>query len=74
VAATTCGDSLFVLDETGAAMAVGGEDGGGRVVVASEPWDDGRRWREVADRAVVVATPAAVTVAPLPVRVPERRG
>lgn len=73
VAATTCGDSLFVLDETGAGQDGAGEDGGGRVVVASEPWDDDRRWREVADRSVVVATPTAVTVAPLPVRAPERR-
>jgi glutamine amidotransferase len=59
VVATACGDSLFVLDGTA-------EEGHGRVVVASEPWDDDRRWRDVPDRCVVVATPAAVTVAPLP--------
>ncbi|MDP9020697.1 MAG: ergothioneine biosynthesis protein EgtC [Actinomycetota bacterium] len=65
IAATTCGDSLFVLDETGA-----GSDVGGRVTVASEPWDDDGRWREVPDRSLVTATRARVTVEPLPVPVP----
>ncbi|MDP8987886.1 MAG: hypothetical protein M3N11_05995, partial [Actinomycetota bacterium] len=65
IAATTCGDSLFVLDETGA-----GSDVGGRVTVASEPWDDDGGWREVPDRSLVMATRARVTVEPLPVPVP----
>ena len=74
IAATTCGDSLFVLEEAGARPQAGGSDGDGGVVVASEPWDDDGRWWEVPDRSVVMATATAVTVAPLPVRVPEQRG
>ena len=44
VAATACGDSLFVL-----------EDAPG-LVVASEPLDERSGWREIADGSVVHAT------------------
>jgi glutamine amidotransferase len=60
IAATTCGDSLFVLDES-----AGASEGPGKVVVASEPWDDDERWQAVPDRSVVVASPETVTVRPL---------
>ncbi|MFC9794016.1 ergothioneine biosynthesis protein EgtC [Streptomyces sp. NPDC127584] len=36
-----------------------------RVVVASEPYDDDRRWREVPGRTLVTATRADVTLTPL---------
>ena len=41
VAATACGESLFVLDD------------GARVVVASEPFDDDPAWRPVPDGSVL---------------------
>jgi gamma-glutamyl hercynylcysteine S-oxide hydrolase len=54
VAATACGDSLFVLD------------GDGAVVVASEPYDDDARWRRVPDGSMVDATVERVSVTPMP--------
>ncbi|MFG2292943.1 ergothioneine biosynthesis protein EgtC [Streptomyces sp. NPDC048603] len=60
IAATACGDSLWYLAEPEAA-------GGGRTVVASEPYDDDPRWCEVPDRSVLTATRTRVVVDPLPV-------
>jgi glutamine amidotransferase len=53
VAATAWGDSLFVLESTGA------------VVVASEPYDDDARWRPVPDRSTVHGDASGVSVTPL---------
>lgn len=53
LAATACGDSLFV------------REGGGSVLVASEPDDDDPRWAPVPDRSLVVADPSGARVAPL---------
>ena len=53
VAATSWGDSLFVLERDGAS------------VVASEPYDDDPAWREVPDCSLVTAGPGRVGVAPL---------
>jgi gamma-glutamyl hercynylcysteine S-oxide hydrolase len=39
---------------------------GGGVVVGSEPGDEEPGWTEVPDRSVLAATPAGVTVSPLP--------
>ncbi|MFI6348535.1 ergothioneine biosynthesis protein EgtC [Streptomyces sp. NPDC050560] len=47
VMATAWGDTLWYLTGPGA-----------RVVVASEPYDDDPRWREVPDRTLLVARPA----------------
>ena len=52
LAATACGDSLFIL-ETASATAPGSTLG---VVIASEPYDDDPAWRPVADGSVVAAT------------------
>ena len=49
VAATAAGDSLWY------------RSAGRAVLVASEPGDDEPGWTEVADRSVVVATPALVS-------------
>ncbi len=57
LAATACGDSLFVLD--------GARRSGGGVVVASEPSDDDPAWRRIPDASVVAVTTTEVTVAPL---------
>ena len=47
IAATACGDSLFV------------QSGGGAVVVASEPFDDSDGWERVPDATVIEASAAA---------------
>ncbi|MFI9201480.1 ergothioneine biosynthesis protein EgtC [Streptomyces sp. NPDC053048] len=66
IAATTWGDSLWYL--------VDGTPG--RTVVASEPYDDDPRWREVPDRSLLTADHAGVEVGPLaphrPPRTPHR--
>ncbi|MGQ4511166.1 ergothioneine biosynthesis protein EgtC [Streptomyces sp. DW26H14] len=54
IAATAWGDTLWHLHEPGR-----------RAVVASEPYDDDPRWREVPDRTLLVATRADVTLTPL---------
>jgi glutamine amidotransferase len=54
IAATAWGDSLWYL-----------ADRGHRTVVASEPYDDDPRWREVPDRTLVVATRTDVSLTPL---------
>jgi glutamine amidotransferase len=54
IAATAWGDTLWYL-----------HDPGRRAVVASEPYDDDPRWREVPDRTLLVATRADVTLTPL---------
>ncbi|GAA2244242.1 ergothioneine biosynthesis protein EgtC [Streptomyces amakusaensis] len=53
IAATAWGDSLWSLAEPG------------RCTVASEPYDDDPRWREVPDRTLLVATAAGVLLSPL---------
>lgn len=53
VAATACGDSLFVLEADGAA------------VVASEPYDDDPAWRPVPDGSIVSAQAGQVAVGAL---------
>ncbi|MFI9272856.1 ergothioneine biosynthesis protein EgtC [Kitasatospora sp. NPDC052896] len=55
IAATTWGDTLFHRLELGHS-----------VLVASEPGDDGPGWVPVPDRSLLLATPDAVTVCPLP--------
>ena len=57
VAATACGDSLFVL--AGAGLADGG------VVVASEPCDDHEGWQQVPDGSLVTATVEGWVMEPL---------
>lgn len=54
IAATAWGDTLWTL--------TGPDDG---VVVASEPYDDDPRWREVPDRTLVVATRTDLSLTPL---------
>ncbi|MEU9984369.1 ergothioneine biosynthesis protein EgtC [Streptomyces sp. NPDC050856] len=54
ITATTWGDTLWYLAGPGR-----------RTVVASEPYDDDPRWREVPDRTVLTATPADVSLSPL---------
>lgn len=54
IAATAWGDSLWYLTGPGE-----------RTVVASEPYDDDPRWREVPDRTLLVATRADVLLSPL---------
>ncbi|GGN39548.1 ergothioneine biosynthesis protein EgtC [Streptomyces fuscichromogenes] len=54
IAATAWGDSLCYLSEPGH-----------RVVVASEPYDDDPRWREVPDRTLLTASRAGVELAPV---------
>ncbi|MFJ6726178.1 ergothioneine biosynthesis protein EgtC [Streptomyces sp. NPDC091281] len=53
IAATAWGDSLWYLAEPG------------RAVVASEPYDDDPRWREVPDRTLLTATRTEVLLTPL---------
>ncbi|WP_282692685.1 ergothioneine biosynthesis protein EgtC [Streptomyces sp. CC208A] len=53
IAATAWGNSLWCLS------------GPGRVVVASEPYDDDPRWREVPEHTLVTATRTDVTLTPL---------
>ncbi|MFI6284150.1 ergothioneine biosynthesis protein EgtC [Streptomyces sp. NPDC051018] len=54
IAATAWGDSLWYLAEPGV-----------RTAVASEPYDDDPRWREVPDRTLLTATRADVLLTPL---------
>jgi gamma-glutamyl hercynylcysteine S-oxide hydrolase len=60
VVASAWGDTLWYRHQPGRS-----------VLVASEPDDDDPGWREVADRTLLVATPATVQQTPL-ARVPER--
>ncbi|KIF05770.1 hypothetical protein PL81_11305, partial [Streptomyces sp. RSD-27] len=55
IAATAWGDSLWYLPERPS----------GRVVVASEPYDDDTGWREVPDRTLLTATRTRVALIPL---------
>ncbi|WP_030720915.1 ergothioneine biosynthesis protein EgtC [Streptomyces sp. NRRL F-2580] len=55
IAATAWGDSLWYLADAGAR----------RTVVASEPYDDDPRWREVPDRTLLTATRTRVELTPL---------
>ncbi|MFE1896723.1 ergothioneine biosynthesis protein EgtC [Streptomyces yangpuensis] len=55
IAATAGGDSLWYL----------ADPGGGRTVVASEPYDDDTRWCEVPDRTLLTATRTRVRLTPL---------
>ncbi|MFE2045465.1 ergothioneine biosynthesis protein EgtC [Streptomyces sp. NPDC059477] len=54
IAATAWGDSLWYLSRSGRGT-----------VVASEPYDDDPRWREVPDRTLLVARHADVLLTPL---------
>lgn len=54
IAATTCGNSLFTLRDSG--LAAGG------VLVSSEPLDDHRGWVRVPDGSVVEATIASLEI------------
>ncbi|MER6910283.1 ergothioneine biosynthesis protein EgtC [Streptomyces sp. NPDC000594] len=54
ITATAWGDSLWSLSDTE-----------GTVVVASEPYDDDPRWREVPDRTLLVASRTDVLLSPL---------
>jgi len=53
VAATTAGDTMFVLEADGA------------VVVASEPYDEDPRWSPVPDDSLVEVDVSGATVTPL---------
>ncbi|MEE1754547.1 ergothioneine biosynthesis protein EgtC [Streptomyces sp. SP18CS02] len=55
IAATAWGDTLWYLSEPGP----------GRTVVASEPYDDDPRWREVPDRTLLAANRGEVLLTPL---------
>ncbi|MFG2748421.1 ergothioneine biosynthesis protein EgtC [Streptomyces xanthophaeus] len=61
VSATAWGDSLWYLADAAA----------GRTVVASEPYDDDVRWREVPDRTLLTATRTRVRLTPLKESAPE---
>ncbi|MGW6939216.1 ergothioneine biosynthesis protein EgtC [Streptomyces xanthophaeus] len=61
VSATAWGDSLWYLADASA----------GRTVVASEPYDDDVRWREVPDRTLLTATRTRVRLTPLKESAPE---
>ncbi|MFI7498466.1 ergothioneine biosynthesis protein EgtC [Streptomyces sp. NPDC049687] len=54
ITATAWGDTLWYLTEPG-----------GRTVVASEPYDDDPRWREVPDRTLLAASRSEVLLTPL---------
>jgi glutamine amidotransferase len=54
IAATAWGDTLWYLTEPGR-----------RTVVASEPYDDDPRWREVPDRTLLAASRTEVLLTPL---------
>lgn len=54
IAATSWGDTLWYL-----------ADPPGRIVVASEPYDDDPRWTEVPDRTLLTADRTDVTLSPL---------
>ncbi|MEU7040917.1 ergothioneine biosynthesis protein EgtC [Streptomyces varsoviensis] len=62
ITATAWGDTLWYL---ATAAGPGAEGARGRVVVASEPYDDDPRWREVPDRTLLTASPAEVLLTPL---------
>lgn len=70
IIATTWSHALSVLtgdegaaDSAADSAADGAADGAaGRVVVASEPWDDDPAWTEVPDRHIVLATRSGVRV------------
>ncbi|MEV7563507.1 hypothetical protein AB0O33_38650, partial [Streptomyces sp. NPDC089795] len=55
IAATAWGDSLWYLADAERR----------RTVVASEPYDDDTRWREVPDRTLLTATRTRVELTPL---------
>lgn len=57
IAATAAGDTLYALRRTG--------EGGERVYLASEPFDDGHDWQEVPEGSVVVATRERTDIRPL---------
>lgn len=61
IAATTWGDTLSLLAGQGLA--------GAGVIVASEPLDDDPGWQDLPDCSLVVASPGAVSVAPIAERV-----
>ena len=60
IVGTTAGDTLYTLRRPGE----GGWEGGG-VFLASEPFDDGRGWRQIPDNSLVVATRERTEVHPL---------
>ncbi|WP_067604916.1 ergothioneine biosynthesis protein EgtC [Nocardiopsis listeri] len=60
IVGTAAGDTLFTLRRPGRAEGEGDE-----VFLASEPFDDGRGWREVPDESVVVATREHTDIRPL---------
>lgn len=60
IAGTTAGDTLFTLRRPGRAAGEGDE-----VFLASEPFDEGRGWREVPEESVVVATREHTDVRPI---------
>lgn len=60
IVGTTAGDTLFTLRRPGRAQGEGDE-----VFLASEPFDDGRGWREVPEESVVVATREHTDIRPL---------
>ena len=60
VAASACGDTLFLLDDPWS-----GERRGRATVLASEPYDDDPRWVTVPDRSIVCVSAGGATVAPL---------
>ncbi len=73
VAAVAPGSRLNLLLTDGATVvatavthALSVRQGSDSVVVSSEPLDDDPQWRPVPDGSLVVATPAAVKVSPLP--------
>ncbi len=61
IAATAWGDTLWYLTEPGR-----------RTVVASEPYDDDPRWREVPDRTLLAASRTEVLLTPLKEPEPDR--
>ncbi|MGW1146725.1 ergothioneine biosynthesis protein EgtC [Streptomyces sp. NPDC002454] len=63
VTATAWGDSLFVLSDPSGRPGTG-------TVVASEPYDDDPRWRQVPDRTLLTATATEVHLTPLEEPVP----
>ncbi|WP_338674240.1 ergothioneine biosynthesis protein EgtC [Streptomyces sp. SCSIO 30461] len=63
IAATAWGDTLWYLAEPGRPGLP--RSPSGRVVVASEPYDDDPHWREVPDRTLLVATRTDVLLTPL---------
>lgn len=62
IVGTAAGDTLYTLRREGERS--GGGEGAG-VWLASEPFDDGRGWRQVPDNSVVVATRERTDIHPL---------